>query len=80
MRPHQGIFHQNEHTTFDNIKISIFKLPFSPRSHACFAAHAERDLLLLFGGEHFDGQVTHMFNELFIYNIKVIFEVYFQNF
>lgn len=43
----------------------------SPRSHSSFIAHCEKDLLILFGGEYYDGQSTHMYNDLIIYNIKV---------
>ena len=34
-------------------------------------AHCEKDLLVLFGGEYFDGKSTEMFNDVILYNIKV---------
>ena len=43
----------------------------SPRSHCTFMAHCEKDILILFGGEHYNGQVTFMYGDLIIYNIKV---------
>jgi len=43
-------------------------------------AHCEKDLLVLFGGEYFDGKSTEMFNEVILYNIKVSNSAFFQYF
>lgn len=42
----------------------------SPRSHATFLAHPEKDVLILFGGEYFNGKTTEMFNQVHLYNLK----------
>ncbi|XP_064579372.1 kelch domain-containing protein 4 [Zonotrichia leucophrys gambelii] len=44
--------------------------PPSPRLNCSFCAHPERDELILFGGEYFNGQKTYLYNELYIYNIR----------
>lgn len=44
--------------------------PPSCRSGATLCVHPEKDQLLLFGGEYFNGQKTFMYNDLFLYNIK----------
>ncbi|KAM9754279.1 kelch domain-containing protein 4 [Menidia menidia] len=44
--------------------------PPSPRLNASFSAHPEKDELILFGGEFFNGKKTYLYNDLFIYNIK----------
>ncbi|KAL3259375.1 hypothetical protein MRX96_002027 [Rhipicephalus microplus] len=44
--------------------------PPSCRSGATLCAHPEKDELLLFGGEYYNGKKTIMYNELFVYNIK----------
>ncbi|KAL1429081.1 hypothetical protein MTO96_016812 [Rhipicephalus appendiculatus] len=44
--------------------------PPSCRSGATLCVHPEKDQLLLFGGEYFNGRKTFMYNELFFYNIK----------
>nr|DBA16740.1 TPA: hypothetical protein GDO54_002282 [Pyxicephalus adspersus] len=44
--------------------------PPSPRLNASFTSHPEKDELILFGGEYFNGQKTFLYNELYIYNIK----------
>uniref|UniRef100_A0A667H636 Kelch domain containing 4 n=1 Tax=Lynx canadensis TaxID=61383 RepID=A0A667H636_LYNCA len=44
--------------------------PPSPRLHASLSAHPDRDELILFGGEYFDGQKTSVYNELYTYNIR----------
>lgn len=44
--------------------------PPSPRSNFSFVAHPEKDELILFGGEFFNGSKTLVYNDLFIYNIK----------
>ncbi|KAM9377321.1 kelch domain-containing protein 4 [Pholidichthys leucotaenia] len=44
--------------------------PPSPRLNASLSAHPEKDELILFGGEFFNGKKTYLYNELFFYNIK----------
>ncbi|XP_077066560.1 kelch domain-containing protein 4 [Siphateles boraxobius] len=44
--------------------------PPSPRLNASLCAHPEKDELILFGGEFFNGKKTFLYNELFFYNIK----------
>ncbi|XP_044283920.1 kelch domain-containing protein 4 [Varanus komodoensis] len=44
--------------------------PPSPRLNASLSAHPEKDELILFGGEYFNGQKTFLYNELFVYNIR----------
>ncbi|XP_041651956.1 kelch domain-containing protein 4 [Cheilinus undulatus] len=44
--------------------------PPSPRLNASFSAHPEKDELILFGGEFYNGKKTYMYNDLFFYNIK----------
>lgn len=43
--------------------------PPSPRSNFSFIAHPEKDELILFGGEFFNGQKICIYNDLFFYNI-----------
>uniref|UniRef100_A0A8C4WVY3 Kelch domain containing 4 n=1 Tax=Eptatretus burgeri TaxID=7764 RepID=A0A8C4WVY3_EPTBU len=38
--------------------------------NASLVAHPEREELLLFGGEYFNGQRTFVYNDLYVYNIK----------
>ncbi|CAJ0937755.1 unnamed protein product [Ranitomeya imitator] len=40
------------------------------RLNASLTPHPEKDELILFGGEYFNGQKTFLYNELYIYNIK----------
>jgi len=59
--------------TLDATKTQIVETPCpppSPRLHASLSAHPEKDELILFGGEYFNGQKTFMYNELYIYNIR----------
>ncbi|XP_053304283.1 kelch domain-containing protein 4 [Spea bombifrons] len=42
----------------------------SPRLNSSFTPHPEKDELILFGGEYFNGQKTFLYNELYVYNIK----------
>uniref|UniRef100_A0AAY4DJM8 Kelch domain-containing protein 4 n=1 Tax=Denticeps clupeoides TaxID=299321 RepID=A0AAY4DJM8_9TELE len=42
----------------------------SPRLNASLTAHPEKDELILFGGEFFNGKKTYLYNDLFFYNIK----------
>ncbi|MBN3306799.1 KLDC4 protein, partial [Amia calva] len=44
--------------------------PPSPRLNASLSAHPDKDELILFGGEYFNGQKTFLYNELYFYNIK----------
>ncbi|NXF99893.1 KLDC4 protein, partial [Sakesphorus luctuosus] len=44
--------------------------PPSPRLNGSLSAHPERDELILFGGEYFNGQKTFLYNDLYIYNIR----------
>uniref|UniRef100_UPI00358E8F8A kelch domain-containing protein 4-like n=1 Tax=Myxine glutinosa TaxID=7769 RepID=UPI00358E8F8A len=41
-----------------------------PRMNASLVAHPEREELLLFGGEYFNGQRTFVYNDLYVYHIK----------
>uniref|UniRef100_A0A480LXW2 Kelch domain-containing protein 4 isoform X2 n=1 Tax=Sus scrofa TaxID=9823 RepID=A0A480LXW2_PIG len=44
--------------------------PPSPRLNASLSAHPEKDELILFGGEYFNGQKTLLYNELYTYSIR----------
>ncbi|XP_061629559.1 kelch domain-containing protein 4 isoform X2 [Phyllopteryx taeniolatus] len=44
--------------------------PPSARLSASLSAHPEKDELILFGGEFFNGKKTYLYNDLFFYNIK----------
>ncbi|KAG5848750.1 hypothetical protein ANANG_G00102740 [Anguilla anguilla] len=44
--------------------------PPSARLNATLSAHPEKDELILFGGEYFNGKKTYLYNDLFFYNIK----------
>ncbi|XP_023199668.1 kelch domain-containing protein 4 [Xiphophorus maculatus] len=44
--------------------------PPAPRLNASLSAHPEKDELILFGGEFFNGKKTYLYNDLFFYNIK----------
>ncbi|KAL2093671.1 hypothetical protein ACEWY4_010983 [Coilia grayii] len=44
--------------------------PPSPRLNASLSPHPEKDELILFGGEFFNGKKTYLYNELFFYNTK----------
>ncbi|XP_075571296.1 kelch domain-containing protein 4 isoform X2 [Pelecanus crispus] len=44
--------------------------PPSPRLNGSLSAHPEKDELILFGGEYFNGQKTYLYNELYVYNIR----------
>ncbi|XP_010882317.1 kelch domain-containing protein 4 isoform X1 [Esox lucius] len=44
--------------------------PPSPRLNASLSAHPDKDELVLFGGEFFNGKKTYLYNDLFFYNIK----------
>ncbi|XP_030058572.1 kelch domain-containing protein 4 [Microcaecilia unicolor] len=62
-----------EFQTLDAKKTQIIETPCPPpppRLNASFSAHPEKDELILFGGEYFNGQKTFLYNDLYIYNIK----------
>ncbi|XP_054856202.1 kelch domain-containing protein 4 [Eublepharis macularius] len=62
-----------EFQTLDAKKTQVVETscsPPSPRLNASLCAHPEKDELILFGGEYFNGQKTFLYNELFIYNIR----------
>jgi len=44
--------------------------PPSLRTNFTLTAHPDKDELILFGGEYFNGSKTVMYNDLYIYNIK----------
>ncbi|XP_070575782.1 kelch domain-containing protein 4-like [Ptychodera flava] len=44
--------------------------PPSPRCSMSLTAHPDKDELIMFGGEYFNGQKTFVYNDLYIYNIK----------
>ncbi|XP_047238134.1 kelch domain-containing protein 4 [Girardinichthys multiradiatus] len=44
--------------------------PPSARLNASLSAHPEKDELILFGGEFFNGKKTYLYNDLFFYNIR----------
>uniref|UniRef100_A0A2K5S2U4 Kelch domain containing 4 n=1 Tax=Cebus imitator TaxID=2715852 RepID=A0A2K5S2U4_CEBIM len=59
--------------TLDAKKTQIVETPCSPpspRLNASLSAHPEKDELILFGGEYFNGQKTFLYNELYVYNIR----------
>ncbi|XP_072452229.1 kelch domain-containing protein 4 [Chiloscyllium punctatum] len=41
-----------------------------PRLNASLSPHPEKNELILFGGEYFNGHKTFLYNELYFYNIK----------
>ncbi|KAM6223821.1 kelch domain-containing protein 4 [Rhynchocyon petersi] len=59
--------------TLDAKKTQIVETPCpppSPRLNASLSAHPEKDELILFGGEYFNGKKTFLYNELYTYNIR----------
>jgi len=42
----------------------------SPRSSLSVVSHPDKDELILFGGEYFNGTKTHVYNDLYVYNTK----------
>ncbi|KAG5200349.1 hypothetical protein R6Z07F_012835 [Ovis aries] len=59
--------------TLDARKTQVVETPCSPpspRLNASLSAHPEKDELILFGGEYFNGQKTFLYNELYVYNIR----------
>ncbi|XP_034282484.1 kelch domain-containing protein 4 isoform X1 [Pantherophis guttatus] len=59
--------------SLDAAKTQVLETPCappSPRLNASLSAHPEKDELILFGGEYFNGQKTLLYNELFVYNIR----------
>ncbi|XP_043937466.1 kelch domain-containing protein 4 [Protopterus annectens] len=62
-----------EFQSLDAKKTQVVETACSPPSQrltASLSAHPEKDELILFGGEYFNGQKTFLYNELYIYNIK----------
>ncbi|KAM6430652.1 kelch domain-containing protein 4 isoform 1-T1 [Liasis olivaceus] len=62
-----------EFQTLDAGKTQVLETPCappSPRLNASLSAHPEKEELILFGGEYFNGQKTILYNELFVYNIR----------
>ncbi|XP_029463892.1 kelch domain-containing protein 4 [Rhinatrema bivittatum] len=62
-----------EFQSLDAKKTQIIETPCpppSPRLNASLSAHPEKDELILFGGEYFNGQKTFLYNDLYIYNIR----------
>jgi len=62
--------YQEQDAKANTVAETAMEQPPSQRSHCTFVAHCEKDLLVLFGGEYFDGKSTEMFNEVILYNIK----------
>uniref|UniRef100_U3FXW6 Kelch domain-containing protein 4 isoform 1 n=1 Tax=Callithrix jacchus TaxID=9483 RepID=U3FXW6_CALJA len=59
--------------TLDARKTEVVETPCSPpspRLNASLSAHPEKDELILFGGEYFNGQKTVLYNELYVYHIR----------
>lgn len=44
--------------------------PPTPRSNFSMCAHPEKEELILFGGEFYNGQTLTVYNDLYIYNIS----------
>lgn len=42
----------------------------SPRSNFSFCSHPDKEELILFGGEFYDGKTLTVYNELYFYNIS----------
>ncbi|XP_062817561.1 kelch domain-containing protein 4 isoform X1 [Anolis carolinensis] len=62
-----------EFQTLDAKKTQVLETPCSPpspRLNASLSSHPEKDELILFGGEYFNGQKTFLYNDLYIYNIR----------
>lgn len=43
--------------------------PPSPRSNFSFCTHPDKEELILFGGEHYNGKTLTVYNELYFYSI-----------
>nr|XP_033797185.1 kelch domain-containing protein 4 [Geotrypetes seraphini] len=62
-----------EFQSLDAKKTQIIEIPCPPpppRLNASLSAHPEKDELILFGGEYFNGQKTFLYNDLYIYNVR----------
>ncbi|XP_046781542.1 kelch domain-containing protein 4 isoform X3 [Gallus gallus] len=62
-----------EFQTLDAKKTQVIETscpPPSPRLNGSLSAHPEKDELILFGGEYFNGQKTYLYNDLYVYNIR----------
>ena len=55
----------------NTVSETVLEQPPSPLSHVTFLAHPEKDFLVLFGGEYFNGKMTEVFNQIYLYHIKV---------
>ena len=44
--------------------------PPSPRSNCTWLPHPTRPLLVLYGGEHYDGRTTHVYNNLYLFDTR----------
>ncbi|KAF5278319.1 hypothetical protein FQR65_LT03588 [Abscondita terminalis] len=60
-----------EREELKKLEIKILKVD-SPRRRVnfSFVSHPDKDELILFGGEYFNGQKTFIYNDLFFYNIQ----------
>ncbi|KAM6973514.1 kelch domain-containing protein 4 [Aplochiton taeniatus] len=62
-----------EFQSLDAKKTQVVEMPCpppSPRLNASLSAHPDKEELILFGGEFFNGKKTYLYNDLFFYNIK----------
>lgn len=57
-----------EETRIKSVQEAVCSPP-SPRSNFSFVAHPDKEELILFGGEFFNGQKICIYNDLFFYNI-----------
>ena len=44
--------------------------PPSPRSNCSWLAHPTKPLLVLYGGEYYDGRTTHVYNNLYLFDTR----------
>ena len=44
--------------------------PPSPRSNCTWLPHPTKPLLVLYGGEHYDGRTTHVYNNLYLFDTR----------
>lgn len=57
-----------EETRLKKVQETVCPIP-SPRSNFSFVSHPDKEELILFGGEFYNGQKTCVYNDLFFYNI-----------
>uniref|UniRef100_A0A1A9WD44 Kelch domain-containing protein 4 n=1 Tax=Glossina brevipalpis TaxID=37001 RepID=A0A1A9WD44_9MUSC len=60
---------EEEETRLKTVSEEICASPPTPRSNFTLVAHPEKEELVLFGGEFYNGQRVCVYNELFFYNI-----------